>query len=270
MKIKINKDTKIFVSVSKLPGNTGSLLHNYGYKILNINAIYFPIKCNSEKELKNILKIKKFGGISVSSPFKSKVIKFLSSTDKTVKFTQSVNTILRKKNNLKGFDTDYYAFKKILSKINLSKKDSICLFGNGSIGRSIFKYLKKKKLNKIYLSSRNKKKYKDWELNLNNQIIEWNKRHKIKSKLLINSTKIGMPSINPNIPISEKSVKNFQIFFDLPINNVSKLKILCRKYNKKYISGIEMSLYQGIRQFEIYTGKKLALNKIKNFFNYIN
>ena len=49
MKIKINKDTKIFVSVSKLPGNTGSLLHNYGYKFLNIDAIYFPIKCNSEK-----------------------------------------------------------------------------------------------------------------------------------------------------------------------------------------------------------------------------
>ena len=43
MKIKINKDTKIFVSVSKLPGNTGSLLHNYGYKFLNIDAIYFPI-----------------------------------------------------------------------------------------------------------------------------------------------------------------------------------------------------------------------------------
>ena len=30
-----------------------------------------------------------------------------------------------------------------------------------------------------------------------------------------------------------------------------------------------MSLYQGIRQFEIYT-EKLALNKIKNFLNYIN
>ena len=27
-----------------------------------------------------------------------------------------------------------------------------------------------------------------------------------------------------------------------------------------------MSLYQGIRQFEIYTGKKLALNKIKKLF----
>ena len=81
---------------------------------------------------------------------------------------------------------------------------------------------------------------------------------------MINSTKIGMPSINPKIPISEKKCKKFPNFFDLPINNVSKLKILCRKYNKKYISGIEMSLYQGIRQFEIYTGK-LALNKIKTF-----
>ena len=45
-------------------------------------------------------------------------------------------------------------------------------------------------------------------------------------------------------------------------------KILSRN-NVKYISGLEMSVYQGIKQFEIYTGKKLSLSKVKKEFNYI-
>jgi len=49
----INKDTKIFVSVSKNPGNTGSMLHNYGYILNKINAIYIPIECKNEKDLIN-------------------------------------------------------------------------------------------------------------------------------------------------------------------------------------------------------------------------
>lgn len=265
----INKDTKIFVSVSRNPGSTGSMLHNYGYKLNKINAIYIPIECKNEKDLINILKIKKFNGISVSSPFKSKVIKYLNSINKIVKYTNSVNTILRKNNNLIGFDTDYYAFKKILSKIKINKFDDICILGNGSMGNSIFKYFQNKKVNNVYLCSRNIRNYKLWKFKSNHKIIEWKKRNKIKSKIIINTTKIGMPLINPKMPIHKNSIKNFDIIFDLPINKNSKLQDLCKKYKVHYISGLEMSLYQGMCQFEIYTGKKLDLRKIKKKFNYI-
>ena len=51
----INNKTKVYISVSKFPGNTGALLHNTGYKIHKLNSVYIPFKCNSAKQLKKIL-----------------------------------------------------------------------------------------------------------------------------------------------------------------------------------------------------------------------
>ena len=80
---------------------------------------------------------------------------------------------------------------------------------------------------------------------------------------MVNATPIGMPLNNKKILINKNKIKNFEIVFDLPINKKSKLKFICLKNNLKYISGLEMSVYQGIKQFEIYTGKKLSLLKVK-------
>ena len=99
----INKNTKFFISVSRFPGSTGSLLNNTGYKIKNLNCIYFPLKCENISEFKSLINNKNFKGISVSMPFKSKALRFLNIIDNSVKKTQSVNTIVRKKNFLDSF-----------------------------------------------------------------------------------------------------------------------------------------------------------------------
>ena len=107
-----NKNTKFFVSVSSNPGTSGSNLHNKCFEIFKINAFYMPIKCNNERELKNIINFKKNSGISVSMPFKKKVIKYLDKIDEIARKTDSVNTILRKRGKLIGYNTDYYGAKK--------------------------------------------------------------------------------------------------------------------------------------------------------------
>ena len=108
----INNKTKIYISISKFPGSTGSLLHNTGYKILNLNCIYVPLKCENYKDLGLFINNLNFKGISVSMPYKSKVIKFLDQLDISSKKTGVANTILRNKNKLKGFNTDFLALKK--------------------------------------------------------------------------------------------------------------------------------------------------------------
>ena len=54
------------------------------------------------------------------------------------------------------------------------------------------------------------------------------------------------------------------LIYDLPVNH--KGNLLCRfaKKNKiEYISGIESSYYQGIKQFEIYNNMKVNLKVLK-------
>ena len=47
-----NKETKIFISMALNPGNTGSILHNSLFKILNLNSIYLPLKVKSLNQAK--------------------------------------------------------------------------------------------------------------------------------------------------------------------------------------------------------------------------
>ena len=60
-------------------------------------------------------------------PFKEKIIKFLDLKDRSTIKTNVANTLICKKGIIKGYNTDYYAIKKI----KLSKYDSILLLGNG-------------------------------------------------------------------------------------------------------------------------------------------
>ena len=148
----INNKTKVYISVSKFPGNTGALLHNTGYKIHKLNSVYIPFKCNSAKQLKKILQINKFSGISESMPYKSTVIKYLNKTDKASKKVKAVNTILRNGKNLYGYNTDYIALKQIIKNKKLKIKTATIL-GNGSTSRTAYEVLKELNIKKIYLFS---------------------------------------------------------------------------------------------------------------------
>ena len=56
----INNKTKVFISISRFPGNSGALLHNTGYKLHKLNCVYIPFECREESHLKSII-YKKFG-----------------------------------------------------------------------------------------------------------------------------------------------------------------------------------------------------------------
>lgn len=262
----INKKTKLFVSVSRFPGSTGSLLHNTGYKMKNLNCTYFPLKCENISEFKSILNNKNFKGISVSMPFKNKALKFLNRADGTVKKTLSVNTIIRKKNILIGYNTDYLALKKIMKLRNIKAKNSLIL-GNGSTARTAYELLKELKIKQLYLCSRNKKNYKKWKIRKFDKIIDWNEKNIVKTDLFINCTPLGME--NKNI-LPKKILKkhDHRCIIDLTINSKNKLSIIAGKLGINYVSGLEISLHQGVEQFKIYTNQMLIFKKIKKKLNY--
>lgn len=266
----MNKDTKIFFSFSKFPGNSGAKFHNLGYKLKNFNAVYLPQQADN---IKNIIllrnKIKNFQGFSLSMPFKKKIIKYLDYKDSSVIESENCNTVLITKNKLKGFNTDYLGIKKIFKKYSLHKFNSILILGNGGVATSFYKVASYFNFKEILLSARNKKKYDTWNIDKGNtRIINWLDRGSLKSQLIINATPIGMKEVKDKEVIFYKDRKNFDIYFDAVIDgkNNSFSKYFIKK--NKYISGLEFSLFQAIEQFKIYTGKKLNFNIMKKKLGY--
>lgn len=264
-----NKDTKIFVSMAINPGNTGSKLHNSLFKLLKLNNIYIPLKVQNNTQAKSLIKNMIFSGYSLSMPYKESMISEVDLLDKNAAQIGSINTILKKKNKLIGYNTDYYASKEILNKIKLSKNTKVLLLGFGGVAKAILKSLKDLKFKNITVSTRSIKSFKKSALSKNVNFCEWKNRNNLKVELLVNATPLGMfGKYEKRCPVNKTSLKYIKIIYDLTVNfKKNKLEKMSQKNNIQYYSGIHSSFLQGIKQFEIYNNMKLSrkiLNEIQN------
>lgn len=254
----INNQTKLFFSISSTPGNTGAKFHNFYYKKYNFNNIYIPLKLKNLSKIKFLKTTNTIGGFSVSMPFKQKILKYIDKIDNVSKRTKSVNTVKIINNKFYGFNTDYNGVKEIFKKYRINNKKSVLLLGNGGMANTIRILLKDLNFKEINFSSRNKKKYKKWNI-VKKDIIDWkNRGFSKKYDLLINATPLGMWNKNM-LPVSPKTIQNFKIILDCAVNDNSKLKYYSQRLKKKYILGSELTKYQARHQFKIYTGKKINL-----------
>ena len=89
----INNKTKLFLSISSTPGNTGAKFHNFYYKKYNFNNVYIPLKLKNLSKIKFLKDSNTIGGFSVSMPFKQKILKYIDKIDNISKRTKSVNTV---------------------------------------------------------------------------------------------------------------------------------------------------------------------------------
>lgn len=265
---EINKDTKIFISLSSNPSNFGTTVYNKLFKEFKINAIYKSFKVNEIINLKKNINFFDIKGVSISMPFKAKVINQLDSLDKISKELKIVNTIKNIKGKLRGYNSDYLAIKKIFLSIENIKSYDFIVSGSGAIAKTIIFALKKKGVKNIFIQGRNKKKIKDLINKFKCSEYRANSNLKNNQLFLINCTPIGMMGKNvEKIPFTNKLIKKSFIVMDLvnhPVN--TKFVKSANKYKKIIIKGNLVSLYQIKYQFEIYTNRKLKLPKLRNIF----
>jgi len=265
---EINKDTKIFISLSSNPSNFGTTVYNKLFKEFKINAIYKSFKVNEIADLKKNINFLDIKGASISMPFKETVINQLDRLDKISKKLQIVNTIKNIKGKLYGYNSDYLALREILLDIKNIKDYTFIVSGSGSIAKTIIFALTEINAKKIFIKGRNKKKIKDLSKKL--ACSEYHPNINLKNNLifLINCTPIGMMGKNfKKLPFTKSLIKQSSIVMDLvnyPFN--TKFTNFANKYKKKIIRGNLISLYQIKHQFEIYTNKELKLSKLRSIF----
>ena len=135
-------------------------LQNYWLKQKNINAVYDKIKLeeNEIKEIIQDIKKQKIAGCNVTVPFKKTVIPFLDELSFQAEQTQSVNTIIFKKGNLIGHNTDIIGFYRAIKALNFNMRDKkILILGAGGVVPSIIFALKEMNVKKISICNRTKK-----------------------------------------------------------------------------------------------------------------
>jgi len=255
---KLNKDTKICISLSKNPGNLGTKLHNSAYKALGLNFIYKSFYTDNIKDAIKGVRALGIRGCSISMPFKSDVVKLIDKLDKSARTIKAVNTIFNKNGLLIGYNTDATASEILIRKSKLNNKDKILMIGAGGVAKAILHSLNLIGFKNIYVANRTFQKIKNLNRICKVKALKMSEITETNFNVFINATSRGMLSSDKIIEmdILKKNKNRIKLIFDVTINQRDTKLIKFAKKNKiKFISGATLGRYQAMHQFKIYTGK---------------
>lgn len=250
-------------------------MHNIAYKNCNIdNKFIFDKITVKEEDLEEFVcdlkdineKTNSFTGLICTMPHKQNIIKYLDDIKDEAKIIGAVNSVLIKDNKFMGYNTDWYGIKQpfIERGIDLTNK-TVAIIGAGGASRSAI-YTFKKNNSVVNIFNRTKEKAdllaKEFGCNSYNlQDIDVLR----DSNIIVNTTNVGMGELENISPINTNILNKNHIVFECIYKPKDTLLIQkAKKVGTTIIYGWEMLLYQGVKQFEIYTNIKPNIDVMRS------
>ena len=250
-------------------------LHNPVYELLKLNAVLSPISDSNIKQLVAVIRTRPIHLTAVTMPHKQSIMPLLDSVDTAAKKVGAVNTVVNRRGKLYGYNTDVAGIEYALRDTKL-KDRNVLLVGAGGAANAVAYVIKQKKGNLLYLN-RTVEKAEElqkmfWGVVIKNTPLNppskegGRKIPKLNAKgidVIINATPVGMYPKIDEVPIPEELLDTHQTVFDLVYNPIdTKLLKLAKKKGAKTVSGLDMFAVQGLRQIELWTGKKVITPKM--------
>ena len=199
------------------------------------------------EELEDFIRNGKWSGLNVTIPYKQEVIKYLDELSPEAQAIGAVNTIVRRNGKLKGFNTDYFGFKKMLEKHGVQIEGKKCMvLGNGGASKAVTQVLFDKKASEVHVLSH--KAIEEGEANSHKDV-----------EIIVNTTPVGMYPESGVAPVFPGSFPRLRWAIDV-IYNPFRTNFLCQA-NKNLIDivgGLDMLVYQGIYSAMLFTTLSFA------------
>ena len=232
---------------------------NTAFRRETVNAVYLALQTAKVADLVKLAHEVPLQGFSVTMPLKQEIMPFLEKTDPLSAKIGACNTVLRvasgeNAGKLYGFNTDVAGITGPLEKRLTLRGAKILVLGAGGAARAAVFGLRDKGA-EVFILNRTAETAQKLARQSGSKTIKKDALAKTSFDVIINTTPVGMAGIKA-APILEAKDLNTKLVFDLVYNPVeTPLLRLARQQNIPVITGVEMFVHQGARQFEIWTGK---------------
>lgn len=268
---ELNPETAVFAVLGDpIAQSLSPYMHNPAFAANRMNAVFLPLLV---KDIGNFFRRMvrsesrevelNFGGFSVTMPHKQSIMPFLDEIDPTAAAIGAVNTVKIDNGRLIGFNTDAPGFITPL-KAKFGDLDSarVAVFGAGGAARAVVYALKHENADvTVYARDGQKARALADEFDVNSasitNIADRGFRLADSHDIVVNATPLGMKGpYESETLFTADQLAGVKFVYDLvtkatdtPIIREAKLAGL------PTLGGIEMLIAQGMRQFEIWTGK---------------
>ena len=252
----LDQATRVFgVAGNPIAHSLSPLLHNAAFRRENVNAVLLPLKVKSLADLLTLALELPLAGVAITMPLKTEVLPHLANMDPLTSRIGACNTLRTGADGkLYGFNTDVAGVVRPLERRLRLKDARVAILGAGGAARAAAFGLVAQGA-EVFIVNRTH----EHAVTLARHAKAKSLKHELLAKqrfdVLINSTPCGMPGVKPAMPIAEGEL-NAGLVFDMVYDPLeTPLLKLAKSRGIPVISGLEMFMQQGARQFEIWTGK---------------
>jgi 3-dehydroquinate dehydratase/shikimate dehydrogenase len=254
---QVDAATKVYgVAGNPVKSSLSPLMMNTAFRRETVNAVYLALQTSKADDLFKLAREVPIQGLSVTMPRKQDVIPFLERTDPLSAKIGAVNTILRMQDGkFYGFNTDVAGIVAPLERRLALKDAKILVLGAGGAARAAVFGCRDKGA-EVFILNRTPETAQKLARQAGAKTIKREAVAKAGFDVIINATPVGMAGVKSSSPLLEPADLVARYVFDLVYNPIdTPLLKMARAKGIAVITGIEMFVQQGARQFEIWTGK---------------
>ena len=260
---QLDQATRIFgVAGNPIAHSLSPLMHLTAFRRENLNAVMLPLKVRALDDLLTVVRDLPLDGVAVTMPLKQEVLPHLANMDPLTAKIGACNTLRTGADGkLYGFNTDVAGIVRPLERRMRLKGARILVLGAGGAARAAVFGLVEQGAD-VYIVNRTHEKAAALARKAKAHVLGQSALAKNRFDVIINSTPCGMTGIKQALPIKESEL-NASLVFDLVYTPIeTPLLKLAKSKGLAVISGLEMFVQQGARQFEIWTGKPAPENEM--------
>ncbi len=253
---QLDQATRIFAVVGNpIAHSLSPLMQNTAFRRESVNAVLLPLKVRTLADLLTLARELPLSGVAVTMPLKQEVLPHLANSDPLTAKIGACNTLRTGADGkIYGFNTDVAGVLRPLEKRLKLKGARIAVLGAGGAARAAVFGLVEQGA-EVYIVNRTHETAVALARKAKAKALKHEQFAKSSFEVLINTTPCGMAGSKQTLPISVNEL-NAALVFDMVYNPLeTPLLKLAKERGIPAISGLEMFVQQGARQFEIWTGK---------------
>lgn len=251
------------ISYSRSPDIFRAIGDSIGH---SVQCAVFDREKDSLEATLDFLRTSELVGCSVTIPFKTDIIRYLDTLDPFAGSLQSVNSIQISQGSLTGHNTDHFGFGEMLASVKINPGTRALILGAGGASRAVIASLLDAGM-QVTICCRNETQYAEsvalfFEKKSSFSYHRW--FDTIDSdgfQVVVNTTPLG--GANDSSALCPLSFANTTgIYLDLNYNAENRWLATASSAGWETYDGSRMLIWQAIRSFEIWTGRKVEFQVI--------
>lgn len=248
---------RLCLLLAEKPTKLSLAMHSKAFRALGLDYTYATVDSLDTEAAVAAVRALGVRGLSVTIPHKEKICALLDELSTEVRAIGAANTVVNEEGKLIGYNTDCWGITETLKASEYNPRDKTCLiYGNGGAARAACYALKEMGAT-LSITGRNFEKSAAIARDFSIEALPWAEcKQQSPFSLLINASPLGSHLAEDSEGVLSELVSLArEAVFDMVTRDTPLLKS-AREKRLLTLVGLDMLLYQALRQFELFTGEK--------------